>query len=294
LNAGELARFKREISRQKANGLPLRKQLEWRVERLTAGQTLDLFSTVEHFPELVDAFVVPGYETKLVQRDERGKPACKASLEDGGSIVITGYLHEPSPDGEAPGPRVGQFQRELQLDASVVIHWHLVIEPDFRGRGISLQLLRRSFQFYDELEMELVLIQAGLATGCWHWARVGFEFLPTDDCAKVKAWAVEVCGALGISGLNVDSYSSAGQFARMGGNRKVTFEELAAALPERSADLRELADENGLKMDERVALGRAVLLSGPPWRGQLDLKGPSRTAFEIYADSKEERMADEE
>lgn len=283
-------RFREEIGRQRAEGVPLREQLLWRMEELTSGQAFNLYDEIEHFEEVLDGFTIPGYETQLVAVDDEGKLVCKANLEDGGSLLVTGFLHTPRPDFR----KVATFRRELRLESGLAHHRLLEVEPPFRGRGLSLRFLDRSFALYDELGFEEVLQQASLATGRWQWARVGFEFFPASECEEMRKWAARVCKALGVKGLNLMSYTSAAQFARMGGNRKVSFEEMAAAMPRKREEFEGLAEENGLAMDEQIELARAVMLSGPDWRSRLVLDGPSRIAFNVYKRTKEQRVAGEQ
>jgi hypothetical protein len=283
-------RFAEEVARQRQAGTPLRDQLLWRMEQLTSGQSFALHDQIEHFPELLNGFTLPGFEIQLLPVDHEGKLACKANLEDGGSLLLTGFLHTPRPEFA----KVATFRRELRLESGLAFHRVLEVEPPFRGQGLSLKFLGRSFELYDELEFEEVLQQASLATGRWHWARVGFEFFPASECEEMRKWAARVCEALEIKGLNLDHYSSAAQFARMGGNRRISLGELAEAVPDCERDLAELAEKNCLALDEKIELGRAVMLSGPDWKSRLVLNGPSRVAFEIYKQEKEERVIREQ
>lgn len=281
----ERRKFEAGVKQQRVEGLPLADQLIWRIEQLTSGQSIDLAEQIHHFPEVTEAITPPTLEAKLLGGPERSE----ASLEDGGSLVLIGGLNVPG-----SLQLVAKFKRRLQLGQKLAYHEMLEVEPEFRGRGICLQLLRRTFVFYDALGLEEVQVEASLSTGRWYWARVGFEFELPKDREEVKKWAIEVCEALGISSLNVDTYSSAAQFARMGGNRRVSLGQIAAAIPAKAELVKTIAEQNGLEIEERIELGRAVMLTGPEWTGRLQLQGPSRVAFEIAVDGKEERMKREE
>jgi hypothetical protein len=220
-------RFEEEIARQRAEGIPLRDQLLWRMEQLTQGQAFNLYEEIEYFDEVLRGFTIPGLETQLVAVDDEGELVCKGNLEDGGSLLVTGFLHTSRPEFR----KVATFRRELRLESGLAHHRLLEVEPPFRGNGLSLRFLDRSFSLYDDLGFEEVLQQASLATGRWQWARVGFEFFPASECEEMRRWAARVCEKLGVKGLNVMNYTSAAQFARMGGNRTVSFEEMAEALP---------------------------------------------------------------
>jgi GNAT superfamily N-acetyltransferase len=264
-----------------ANETDLAARLLTKIESLTAGQEVDLCTRFEDFPELRAAFTIPHAELHLMP----GR--CVASLEDGGSIELVGLLKTSLDDGTEPAL---QFHRLLKLGERCAEHRWLKVAPALRGIGLSSALLLRSFEFYRALGISSVELDAAMETGKWHWARVGFEFMWPDQAAEVKQWALAVAEALGIEGANVEALSTATQFARMEGRRGVSLEEIARAFPDRAKvlDFREIADENGFDVKERVAFGRAVMLTGPRWEGRLDLKGPSYQQFKSYAEAKAE------
>jgi GNAT superfamily N-acetyltransferase len=284
VNAGKDAArqaFEREVTRQRRNGTPLREQLLWRIEALTSGQSIDLGEHIEDFPEVRKAFSIPYMQFGLAP----GK--CVASLEDGGYLKLIGYLYTETPTEFYP---VAEFKRKVYLDQQYADHRWLKVEPPFRGRGLSSALLLRSFDFYRDLGLNGVELEAGMETGKWHWARVGFEFMLPEQREKVRGWAIEVTEALNLGGLKIETFSAATQFARMEGSRDVSLAEIADALPalRQRIDVEVVAEKNGLEMDQPIALGRAVMLTGPPWEGHLELHGPSYAAFKSYADAKRE------
>ena len=268
----------KEIAAQRRRGDPLRDQLLWRISRLGGDVDLTTPENFAAFQEVWDGFTVPG----LVLRPPPGKS--RASAADGGTILIQALL-------VARGTVFGLIQRRLLLGPRLANHQVLYIHPAFRGHGINLALLERSFDFYDELELDAVYLQAAMATGRWHWARVGFDFVRAEDRNAVRDWALEVVRATGVRGLRVDRYTSANQFAFMGGNRKLSLGAIAQAMPSHATRINEVAQGNGLTMDERIALGRAVMLTGPTWFGSLELRGPGRAVFRAYAAGKVARMA---
>lgn len=257
----------------------LRGRILARIEAMTNGQAIDLAENLDRFPEISDAFSIPNASLELIP----GK--CEASLEDGGSIELVGFLHVEAGGGSH---LMAQFHREIRLDQDCAEHKWLKVEPVFRGYGISSALLLRSFSFYKALGLSAVELDAGMETGRWHWARVGFEFMWPKDREKVRAWALEVTGRLGLYRPGIRAFGSATQFARMEGPRKVSLEEVADAFPEIRSRLPSVAAQNCLAMDDRIAIGRAVMLTGPGWEGRLDLHGPSYAQFKSYADAKAE------
>jgi len=261
------------------DGSSLRADLLRRIEELTNGQAVDLAAHIDAFPDVQAAFSIPNTTLTLVP----GR--CEASLEDDGSIELVGFIHASAAGSEH---LVAQFNREIRLCQDCAEHKWLKVEPAFRGYGISSALLLRSFAFYRELGLSGVELDAGMETGRWHWARVGFDFMWPRDREKVRAWARAVSERLGVQRAGIEDYRSASQFARMEGNRRVSLEELAGAFAELRPRIEAVAAQNYLSMDERIPLGRAVMLTGPDWDGRLDLNGPGYAQFRSYADAKAE------
>jgi GNAT superfamily N-acetyltransferase len=270
-------KFRADDAVQEAEGWPLRRRLLWRVEQLTNGQFIDLAEHVGEFPELLDGFTTESVAPRLITHEASPSPmlASKASLDDGGSFLVVGALHAKD------GSYVGTFQRRLQIDPGWAVHELLVLDPLYRGRGIAADLLRSSFSLYDNLELEQVHLVAGLETGRWYWAHMGFDFLRTEERELARAWANEVCEALQVESEGLGAESSAGQLARLRGERDVTLEDLATAMPQQRTRIEmDVATKNDLAMDRPMVLGKAIMLTGPQWRAYLQLRGPQRLAFE--------------
>lgn len=287
---GDGWRFAADVAAQCAEGMSLREQLLWRIGELTSAQSIDLSEHVEHFPELIEGFTAPGLRRPvLASRDKNGKLVSVGSLEDGGSLVVTGSLSNED------GRFVGSFKRRLQFDPNWALHEQLVILPEFRGRGIAPRFLTRSFDLYDALGLEEVHVVAALETGRWYWAHMGFDFLLEEHRVMVRAWGEEVCHQLGIDGSEIGELSSAGQIARLDCDREICLDTLAEAMPNQRQRLEaEVAEKNGFEMDKPISLGRAIMLSGPEWRGFLQLEGPHRLAFDEAAKERAARAQDGE
>ncbi len=266
-----------EIQAQRARGEPLGEQLLWRIKALGADVDIGDPANQDAFREVWSAFNLPG--TTL----DAAAGECRATLDDGGTILVKAFIYHG-------GNVLGFVQRRLLLGRAIVIHEGLVIEPPYRGRGLNLALLNQSFDFYDEVGIREVWLEAGLATGRWHWARVGFEFAQPKDLQAVKDWVEKVLKAVGIRGLRVDRYTSALQFARMGGNRQIALETIAAAIPASRERIEAAAAGNDLEMDQPIALARAVMITGPTWLGRLDLQGPGRAVFRAHLQEKAARI----
>lgn len=231
----------------------------------------------EAFREVWDGLSIPRVD--LASIDEE----CWAGPQDGGTIVIKAVIR-------LDGQPVGIIQRRLMLERRIALHELLFLGPLVRGQGLSVALLMASFALYDKLEFREVQLQAAMETGRWYWARVGFEFIRDEDARVVRDWAETVIEAAGIRGLRPDRYKAAGQFARMGGRRRLSLGRIAAAMPERAERIEKIAAANDLPLDRRIELGRAVMITGPAWFGRLDLRGPERAAFNAYAAGKIARI----
>ena len=109
---------------------------------------------------------------------------------------------------------------------------------------------------------------------------MGFDFAVPAEVEPMREWAEQVHHGLGIPIDGLERLSSAAQFARLDGERQVSFEEIAVALPEREQALKKVADGNNFPMARPMALGKAIMLSGPQWEGHLRLAGAQRRAFE--------------
>jgi hypothetical protein len=266
-----------EVESQRAADKALLEQMRWRIKALGGKVDLSAPENRATFAEVWEAFTIPTTNLDPLPGE------CWADEEDGGSILVKAFIY-------FRGQPLGFVQRRLLFARRMAIHEMLIINSVFRGRGLNLALLLKSFAFYDRLGLEQVYLEAGLATGRWHWARVGFDFARDVDRQAVRDWAHEVLHSTGIRGLRADRYTSASRFARMGGNRKISLQRIADALPAHRSRIEEAAAGNDLAMSERVPLGRAVMITGPSWYGRLELSGPGRAQFEAYAAAKVKRM----
>jgi hypothetical protein len=261
----------KEVEERRRRGDPLREQLLWRIEALSPHGGFEKAEIRDAFSEVFCAFEPPGFDLKP------DLSLCVIDPDTGG-IVIGGTLC-------AGGQELGIIQRRLMLKEAYAIHEILILKDQFRGRGISVVSLKRSFEFYDQLGMRAVILEADM-TGKWHWARVGFDFILDKDLKHVRDWTERALKALNITELRVENYQSAAQFARMGGVRKLSFSQLGVALPPERLRIQRIAGENGLDSDTEVPLARVLMLCGPKWFGQLELSGPGRVAFDSYAEAK--------
>jgi hypothetical protein len=256
--------------------MPLREQLVERIEII--GERIELDeSNCDLFAEVWEGLSIPRIHLEPVEEE------CWAAPEDGGTIVIKALI-------QLDGQSIGIIQRRLVLGRRIALHELLFLGQTVRGQGVSVALLLASFVLYDRLELREVQLQAAMETGRWYWARVGFEFIRDTDARLVRDWATEVVEATEVRGLRIDRYTAAGQFARMGGRRKLALSQIAEAIPSKAGMVEKIAAANDLSMKRRIELGRAVMITGPAWFGRLDLNGPERAAFNAYAAAKMARI----
>lgn len=262
---------------------------------------LDTQARQEAFKEVLEAITPPGFDLFALPDSCRIDPVDHA-------IVICGAVVD-----QARRQVVGTIVRELSLDAADVKHEFLELQRPYRGAGLATLLLKRSFDFYDTIGVRRVLVHAALETGRWYWARLGFDFASPGDRAFVAAWGIIALQALGEPVLAPDA--PARRWAQLGsGDPEATvslrelhtsmnvlvsaaladpatrpqFEQLATAFSTRlRAGWLErerfvaVAEQNGLAFDDRVSLGRAIMLTGTDWQGVFDLTSQgARDAFE--------------
>jgi hypothetical protein len=219
---------------------------------------------------------------------------------------------------------VGELIRHLQLDAGRVGHELLRVQRPYRGAGLAILLLDRSFAFYQECGLRLVAVHAALETGRWYWARLGFDFETPTERAFVAGWGVLALEALGEPLLPITA--PARRWAQLGTaspprmvslrelhtavsahvkrrladpHEAATYQNLAVAMRERLGGdwidhdrFAACAHENGVALDEQIPLGRAIMLTGPDWNGVFDLSSRAvRDAFDEELNRTLKRLA---
>ena len=184
--------------------------------------------------------------------------------------------------------RVGVMTRRLFLDRHVAAHTALVVDRRFRNAGIGTALFASSLRLYDELGIERVLLMAGFDLGRWHWARLGFDFARIESQAQVIAHARRVIDQLSLDVLVTDDASPA-EIEGLRSSSSVTLRQAAMAsdTSDRERVLIE-AGKNGIGLDDAMPLGKALLLTGPAWHGELFVQGSGRAAADAYIAARRE------
>jgi GNAT superfamily N-acetyltransferase len=291
-----------EIEHRRAAGIgDLAAELRQRVDVL-GDAPLNSRPRQEAFAEVMDALTPPGFDL-FPMPDE-----CFVELTSH-VVRIVGVVVDV-----ARRQLVATLGRRLFLDEGRVMHEILSLQRPYRGEGLAVLLLDRSFAFYDSIGLTSVEVHAALETGRWYWARLGFDFDDPTDEAFVRTWATVALLALGeqplppdaparrlaqlgagatpaqtISVEELHAHMSAFENARLADPATTTdYQRLGVAMSQRlgapwldEARLRECAELNGLAFDEPILLGRAVMICGLDWHGAFDLTDAgARAAFD--------------
>jgi hypothetical protein len=216
---------------------------------------------------------------------------------------------------DAVGQVVAEIVRDVLLDQRAVVHELLKVQDVYRGVALSYVLLNQAFPLYRQIGLERVLVHAAMETGRWHWARLGFDFLRSEDRQLVMAWALAALAGLGQGSL--DPSAPARRLAQLGtgspqetvsmeqvraavetqvatwrrdGTMRPRVDALVAEWNRRSRDetggqydmldparVQTLAARNKLQSDEQITMGKALMLTGPDWWGTFDLHDHATT-----------------
>ncbi|MEN3285578.1 MAG: hypothetical protein V7607_6718 [Solirubrobacteraceae bacterium] len=99
------------------------------------------------------------------------------------------YLEAVLVDDQVNGQVAGEIRRDVYLDERFVKHDLLRIQTPYRRGGISHILLNQAFPFYRQIGLDVVVVHAALEAGRWHWARMGFAPLDTEERALLQGWS---------------------------------------------------------------------------------------------------------
>jgi GNAT superfamily N-acetyltransferase len=287
-------------------------ELRRRVDEL-GDRPLDTRPLQDTMLEVFEAFTPAGFALYPIP-DE-----CRVLVTGGQQIMVAGTVVDAT-----LRQTVGTIARHLDLDAGTVDHQFLRVQKPYRGGGLALLLLDRSFRFYERVGLQRVTVHAALETGRWYWARLGFEFEHPLERVLIASWGVTCLRALGEPLIAPDA--PARRWAQLGSGdppREVTLEQLHDAVSTFVAHVADPAHEdtyqqlgavlsarlgadwldmarfellaaaNGIEIDEPIALGRAIMLTGIDWHGVFDLAHkPAREAFNEELQSRLRKLAE--
>lgn len=264
-----------------------REDLLERIDRLQ-GAVLDSSTRLAVFDDVIAAFCPSGFHFKANPDECRVAPAPHAAL------IIDGELWNG-------GQKVATLRRHLNVQERFAYHEFLRAEPEFRGTALAPLVLRQSFLYFDRIGIERAVVEAGLETGTYYWARCGFDFLRPAERAEVIHWVAFILATLRRD-IDITGLTAAYQLATIGkaSDEHVSFAEIARALqpagvePDLQRGLTDIAIANGFAYETPIDLGKAILLAYPKtWWGYLDLDITSgqRTIFETYMQSRIRIMA---
>lgn len=232
------------------------------------------------FQDVIDRLTMSG--TKL----DPVEVTCFGGEADTG-LDIRGELRFQS------GGKFGEIHRRIYLRRRFVHHELLHIEPAFRGFRLGPVMLLGSLNFYEELELTHIVLQAGLETGKHYWASCGFDFLEEDVRTAIVGWCQVLCAQLGFDDCVGETNRAYGLAALGSPDLDASLAEIEAAIAEcedeirvlgfdlddarrEGWDLRTTAERNKIAFDEGIPLGKALMLALPcDWKGYLEIEGDS-------------------
>jgi hypothetical protein len=280
-----------DIAARRAVGIAdLGAELKQRVDEL-GDLVLDTVDRQHAFSEVFEAFRPPPFALFPLPDD------CAIAVSSH-AIRVSGVIVDT-----ANRQVVGHLTRTIGLDERMATHDLLSLQQPYRDNALAPVLIQQSFSFYDEIGVFAAIVHASLLTGRWYWARLGFEFFPSYRKA-VARWGRAVNVALGTP-LDVSAFSEARQWALAGATPPVvetSFEEITRAMPRAKwahfggqsfgSYLGVVADANRLRFDQRISLGRAIMLSGPDWWGFFPLQDVARRRqLELYLHARLRKVA---
>ena len=278
-------------ARRAAGVVDLGAELNRRIDEL-GDMVLDTVDRQQAFAEVFDAFRPPHFDLFPLPDD------CAIAVSSH-AIRVSGVIVDTS-----NRQVVGQLARTIGLDEGVATHDFLSLQQPYRDIALTPVLIWQSFGFYDTIGLFAAIVHAALQTGRWYWARLGFEFILPRYRNAVARWGRAVNAALGAP-IDVSTFTEARQWALAGATPPVaetTFEEIARAMPRArwghfgdqslGSYLGVVAEANGLRFDQRIPLGRAIMLSGPDWWGFFPLADAARRRqLELYVTSRLRKVA---
>jgi GNAT superfamily N-acetyltransferase len=174
-------------------------------------------------------------------------------------------LDPPALEGtilDARGEPIGLISRSISRETGVAQHGALMLSPEFEGQGLGRDILRANIDYYRQLGLSRVDVNAALDRGGYVWARYGF--VPTQEAWDALRPVLRA--KVGEPSLNLAP-----------AERQATLDLLESPDPRtiwHIADDRTPTVIDGQPLmfrDKPVPLGNH-LLSGNGWEGSLDLK----------------------
>lgn len=257
------------------------------------------------FEDVIQRLLLPGGNTRL-------DPVTARCFSDSSGVCleVQGTIRA------ANGVELGEMHRIIHVEGRFASHEFLRIEENYKNYCLAPVMLLGSLGLYEELELEYIILQAGLETGRRYWASCGFDFVDDGVRQAVVAWCRILSAELGhpnvTDGLD-RAYSLVAAGSPEGDDSagiEVSLVELGAAIGRREHEIAavgfdlenaklegwdpaDIARRNRLAPDEQIPLGKALFLLLPcDWNGYLPIAGsnPQKTLFiEALTDKIEQR-----
>jgi N-acetylglutamate synthase-like GNAT family acetyltransferase len=235
------------------------------------GATFEDVDVFHAFADLFNAVCAPQHITFVPCRQN-----CALDVDDR-QIRIHGILRS------AAGDTIGEIQRHLDFRRDLAVHQKLIVNPAFRTVGIGAILLAHSLRFYEAAGISDVHLKAGLSTGPYYWAKLGFEFADAGESAAIQHWFARVNAKLAL-GLDCRAARSPSEWVLLGDEPKTqcSLGQIASAFPDVANRIETRANDNAIDLTTPIRAGKAVLLAGPDWRGRLTVSRASQTRVLVY------------
>lgn len=244
------------------------------IERRFAGLEGASFQDVDVFECFRDVFNLTCQPGATVFRPVRDGCSLDTNLK---RITIVGEILTQT------GEVVASLRRTLDFRNSIAHHALLIVRPQFRGSGLGALIVAHSMEFYLTTGIRHIVLTAGLTTGAYYWAKLGFQFQDEKEANKVHSWALRLSAKLGL-GLELASRRSPREWASLGidENCLVTLESIAVAFAARRDLIESRAKDMEIAMDLPIHFGKAMLLSSEQWGGVLPVRDGTLALFRNY------------
>jgi hypothetical protein len=256
---------------RRAQGCPLdRAEIDRRFVELRGGSFEDPDMLLA-FADVFNAVCAPPHVIFAPRREKCSVDFDRREIRFGGDLK------------SAAGDRIGTIDRQLDFDVDVAFHNQIIIAPAFRSVALGAIILRHSLGFYEQVALSEVHLTAGLTTGPYLWAKLGFDFADPRDRAQMQNWFARVNAKLDL-GLDCRQPRSAREWASLGTDPRVecSLDAIAAAFANERDKIHERAQDNEIELDAPLTAGKAILLSGPKWHGRLPVSRAAQTLLQVY------------
>jgi GNAT superfamily N-acetyltransferase len=98
---------------------------------------------------------------------------------DTGELEIEGVIEVPDENGDGEPKEIGTYQRTFMPDGEGgvrVYHKFLALNNKHQGQGVGSEFLKASEDYYRDLGVTEITLEANIDVGGFAWTRMGFDF----------------------------------------------------------------------------------------------------------------------